>query len=326
MKTIIARAPTRLSLGGGTTDLTSYSSKFGGFVISAAINKYCFVSCHETYDSPIRLGYSKTEVVDSVDEVKHNVSREVLKLMKIKDHFEITTWTDAPNGTGLGGSSAFTVALLLALHTYLGKTISKKELAEMACDIEINKCGYSVGKQDQFCASYGGIHSYTFCKNGDVLVDSLNGMDFKKFRDGLVMFYTGISREGWEIQKNNIERIEFGDIDLIKSLHKVKDIGYEIKRCLESNDFYGFGSMLDSHWSHRKRMGVSNVQIDDIYNVAKKTGVTGGKLLGAGGGGFFLFHCPSLEIKQSLEKNLHMNGAINASFDWDWDGARVVLQ
>ena len=326
---ILTRAPGRIPLGGGGTDLPSYYSIYGGFLISLAINKYTYVLINKTtVDAFIRLKYSQSETVQSLEEIKHVVFREALKFMGIKEGIEITTVTDAPVGTGLGSSGSFTVALLQALYAFNRQNVSPYVLAEEACEIEINKALMATGKQDQYLAALGGLVSLEFDKSGRVTVNSIDIKQniLKELRSNLLLFYTGISRTSFGIQVEQIRNTQNNNKDIIESLHTTKKIGLEIKVALEKGDIEQFGKLLDFHWENKKIRSrkISNPQIDSWYKIAKQNGALGGKILGAGGGGFLAIYCPN-EVKNRVREAMTAEGLREMDYDFDMEGVKVLV-
>jgi D-glycero-alpha-D-manno-heptose-7-phosphate kinase len=326
---ILTRAPGRIPLGGGGTDLPSYYTRYGGFLVSIAINKYTYIMINKTtVDNLIRLKYSQSEIVDNVDVINHVGFRETLKFMGIESGIEIATMTDAPLGTGLGSSGSFTVALLTALHAYKRQHVDALTLAQEACDIEINRAGMATGKQDQYLAALGGIVCLEFVENGEVKVIPVNihSYSLEKLKANLLLFYTGISRESFKIQKDQIRNTEEDVQDVVESLHRTKEIGLEIKKVLEKGDIDRFGELLDLHWENKKRRSdkISNLKIDKWYRTAKENGALGGKIMGAGGGGFFAFYCPD-EAKNKVREALAAEGLREMDFQFDMEGAKLLV-
>lgn len=326
---ILTRAPGRIPLGGGGTDLPSYYSKYGGFLISIAINKYTYVLVNETtVDNLIRLKYSQSEKVESVDKIKHSVFRETLKFMGIKSGIEIATMSDAPVGTGLGSSSSFTVALLTALHVFKRQHVDALTLAQEACDIEINRASMATGKQDQYLTALGGIVCLDFAKDGNVKVNpvDIHSYTLKELRSNLLLFYTGISRESFKIQIEQIENTEDNVQEVIDSLHRTKEIGLEIKDVLEKGDLDRLGELLDLHWGNKKKRSkrITNPQLDKWYKIAKENGALGGKIMGAGGGGFFALYCPN-EAKNEVREAMTAEGLREMDYEFDVEGAKVLV-
>jgi D-glycero-alpha-D-manno-heptose-7-phosphate kinase len=323
---IIVRSPLRISLGGGGTDLPSYYRDNGGFVMAAAINRYVYLALHETFVDYLIVKYSEMEKVGSVEELKHPLVREAMKLTKTAGPgLEIASMSDIPAGSGLGSSGSFTTALLSALHVYKHESISKHALADMACNIEIDILGEPIGKQDQFIASYGGITCFDFEKNDNVTVSPLriDAITRHNLEDNLVLFFTKYTRNAAHILKDQDSRSKQGDQEMIENLHVVKQLGYESKAALEAGDLHGFAEIMHSHWEHKKKRtaGMSNGQIDQYYQLARENGAMGGKLIGAGGGGFLMFYA---EDKMRLRKALHDAGLREVHFRFDFEGTSVV--
>ena len=292
---IISRSPLRITLGGGGTDLESYYSKYGGFLIAAAIDKYVYITINKPFRKGIFLKYSKIEQVDEVGEIEHPIIREAIRLIddNIK-YLEMSSITDIPAGTGLGSSGSFTTALLKGLNSYENNILSQTELAEQACLIEIGKLGEPIGKQDQYIAAYGGITCFEFCKNGEVKVSPLkiSKETLYDLEDNLLLFFTGYSRAASSILKEQNDKSKNDNEDMIANLHFVKDLGLKSKVALENGDLHEFGRLMNTHWEHKKQRSgaMSNPKIDEWYEIALKNGAVGGKLIGAGGGGFLMFY------------------------------------
>jgi D-glycero-alpha-D-manno-heptose-7-phosphate kinase len=324
---IISRAPVRISLGGGGTDLPSYYTKFGGFLVAAAIDKYIFISINKRFFSTIRLSYSETEIVDSVDQVKHRIFREALKLLGIVNQVEIVSIADVPSNCGLGSSSAFTVSLLNGLHAYKREFVSLEGLAEEACRLEIDILGEPIGKQDQYMSALGGLCSLTFEKSGRVVIEPLQ-LPADKLMDlenNLSIFYTGVERRASEILSSQNEKTKADDGAVISTLHQIKDIGLRSRRALELGKLDEFGELMDTHWQVKKRLSqkISNPHFDEIYETARKSGALGGKIMGAGGGGFFMFY--SQNRKGSLIEALQRLGLSYTPFRFDYEGAKILV-
>ena len=327
---IISRSPVRITLGGGGTDLKSYYSKYGGALIAAAINKYTLVTAHTRFDDDIKLNYSKSEQVKSVNEIKHNIFRETLKLLDVKKGIELTSLSDIPSSSGLGTSGSFTIALLNALHTYKREFISQKQLAEEACKIEIDILKEPIGKQDQYISAFGGIISFLFAKDGAVTVEpvKMNEESQDELHNNIMLFYTGISRSASEILKEQNEKSIADETDVINTLHEIKKIGLETKLALEKGDVDKLGEFLDLHWNIKKRLSknISNKFIDDCYELAKSSGALGGKIMGAGGGGFFMFyHNGNNNQKTSFVKVLSKVGLKKMRYSFDFEGSKIIL-
>ena len=299
---IIARSPLRISLGGGGTDIKSYYQNHGGYVISAAIDKYVYTSIIEPYSDGIFLKYSSHELVNKINNIKHPIIREVLKNLnfKKKKRIEITTLADIPSGTGLGSSGSFTNSLVKALYTFNNLNISKTALAEFSCDIEINKLKRPVGKQDQYISSYGGIKSLTINKKGSVNVRKivLSDKTFHKLEENLLLFFTGYTRSASKILKKQDDDSKKNLDTMIKNLTEVKKMGYLTKKLLENGDLDEYAELMKYHWLKKleRSNNISNKKINYIYNEALKNGARGGKLVGAGGGGFLMFYAKDKKI------------------------------
>ena len=324
---IIARSPLRITLGGGGTDLPSYYREHEGFLLAAAIDKYVYVNVMRPFTPGIYLKYSKLEHVELIDEVKHPIIREALRMLDFRTpQVEITTLADIPAGTGLGSSGSFTTALLKALYTHRKRHLHQEELAELACHIEIDLLGEPIGKQDQYIAAIGGITCFTFHQDDKVsatpLVISMDTMF--DLEDNLILFFTGVSRSAGSILKDQQIRSQNNEADMLKNLHFVKELGYRSKEALESGDMILFGELMNEHWEHKKcrSAGMSNPQIDDWYDLAKKNGAIGGKLVGAGGGGFLMFMA---QDRNKLRHTMAAKGLEEVRFRFDFEGTKVVM-
>lgn len=324
---IITRTPVRISLGGGGTDLASYYSKYGGFLVAAAIDKHIFVTVNKRFEKSIRISYSKTEIVDKIEDVRHPIVREALRLLGYDGSLEITTIADVPANTGLGTSSSFTVGLLNALHTYKRKSITMKALAEEACRIEIDILKEPIGKQDQYMAAFGGITCLTFDKDGEVTVTPLNISPdtLEDLESHIILFYTGIRRNTADVLSEQNKASEKEDKKVIESLHKIKEIGEEIKVALESGNVRRFGELLHLHWQTKKNLSnkVSRPEIDRWYTLARQNGALGGKIMGAGGGGFFMFYVEG--IKNRLRQVMRRENLREMRFKFDLEGSKVLV-
>ncbi|MES1048993.1 galactokinase [Bacillus thuringiensis] len=326
---IISKTPMRISLGGGGTDLPFYASKYGGFVISASINKYCNIMVNSRdYDNKIKLNYSEMEIVENVNELKHDIYRESLKLTGIKEGIEITSISDVPIGTGLGGSGAFTVGLLNALYTKANKKLNSYQLAELACKIEIDILKQPSGKQDQYISSFGGIKCLEIDCNGRVEVSSPNisRETLLKLEKNTFMFYTGMSRQSAEVLGEQDSASKNKESNIIESLHKIKEIGKEIQCSLENGNTSNFGRLMHKHWLVKRQMStrVSNSFINKCYDVALDNGALGGKIMGAGNGGFFLFYCDT--NPDALCQALKTLGLIEVDYKFDFSGSRILVK
>ncbi len=324
---IIARSPLRISLGGGGTDLASYYQDYEGFLVAASIDKYVYVTTIRPFTPGIFLKYSKLEHVNLVSEVEHPIIREALNLLLLKTpQIELTTLADIPAGSGLGSSGSFTTALLKALFTHYHRPLQQEELAEKACHIEIERLGEPIGKQDQYIAAYGGITSFTFQKNGKVNVKPLKipMQTLLELEDHLLLFFTGFSRKAGSILKDQNTRSLQNDQEMLSNLHYVKDLGYRCKEYLEKGKIQSFGDLMHEHWEHKKRRsaGMSNSQIDAWYQLARKNGAIGGKLVGAGGGGFLML---LTEDRTRLRQTMEQAGLEEVRFRFDFEGTKIIL-
>jgi len=324
---ILSRAPTRISLGGGATDLKSYYSKYGGFLIAGAINKYCTILANRKFDDEIRLSYSNLEVRQRVADIEHRIFRAALELTGIEKGIELHSTSDVPAGCGLGTSSTFTVALLNALHTYNKDFVTQKQLAEEACHIEIDVLGEPIGKQDQYIAAFGGLTCLTFDKNGDVLVEPLriSREALDQLEGNTLLFFTGKQRSASEILSEQDEKSKQDAPEMIRNLHQIKEIGLETRKYLERGEVDMLGELLHVHWETKKKRSqkMSDPFIDECYEVARKNGATGGKLIGAGGGGFLMFYCEN-NHKPNLIKTMQEMGLRWERFQFDFDGAKIL--
>jgi len=290
---IISRSPVRITLGGGGTDLPSYYSKYGGALIAAAIDKYTLVTAHTRFDDEIKLNYSQTEIVEKIENIKHNIFREALKLLNINNRIELTSLSDMPSSSGLGTSGSFTIALLNALHTYKKEFVSQKQLAEEACHIE---------------------HMTEEARD--------------ELQHNIILFYTGIQRSASKILREQDEKSKKDENKTIDTLHEIKKIGLETKKAFEKGDVDKLGEYLDEHWNIKKRLshGVSNTFIDECYDHAIKNGALGGKIMGAGGGGFFMFyHNGNNTEKTAFIKEMAKKGLKKMRYNFDFEGTKIVL-
>src|SRR6266404_6606225 len=325
---IITRSPLRISLGGGGTDLPSYYREHGGFLIAAAIDKYIYITVHRRFVDGFLLKYSHLEEVASIDEIKHPIIREALKLAGIQErNLEIASMSDIPAGTGLGSSGSFTTALLRALHALHKDLVHPKELAEEACDIEIGRLRESIGKQDQYIAAYGGLTCFRFLPNDQVEVWPLAIAEetLYSLEDNLLLFFTGSTRAASTILRDQDERSRAHDGEMIANLHTIKEIARETRVALERGDLGRFAELMNVHWDHKRRRsaGMTTDAIDGWYRLARENGALGGKLIGAGGGGFLLFYA---EDKVRLRHALREAGLQEVRFRFDFEGTKVVTQ
>ena len=338
---IITRSPLRISLGGGGTDLPSYYRKHSGFLIAAAIDKYVYITLHQTFQKGLIVKYSRLEHADSVDQIQHPIIREAMRLTGVgtasgaadvrgdagEPHVELTSMADIPAGTGLGSSGSFTTALLKALHAYKKNIVHPQALAEQACHIEIDRLGEPIGKQDQYIAAYGGLTCFQFLPNGHVEAAPLkvDNETLYNLEDNLLLFFTGYSRSASAILKDQDARSKQSDRDMIDNLHFVKELGYQSQEALEGGDLHKFGDLMNVHWQHKKKRsgGMSNPDIDKWYQLAMDNGAVGGKVIGAGGGGFLMFYAAD---KTKLRHALTQAGLREVRFRFDFEGTKVVIQ
>ncbi len=322
---IVTRTPVRVSLGGGGTDLASYYSRYGGFLMAAAVNKHVYVMVNKRFTDSIRVSYARTETVDDVADIKHPIVREGLKMLDLKGGLEITTVADVPANSGLGNSGSFSVGLLHALHAYKREAVGLQELAEEACRLEIDLLKEPVGKQDQYMAAFGGIKCLTFEKDGTVNVEplALPAGTLDELEKNLLFFYTGITRRAAEILPEQKEACERNDRQVTESLHLIKEIGYQTREALQSGDVRRFGALLDEHWRVKRTLSgkVSNSAIDRWYETARANGAIGGKIMGAGGGGFFMFYAHE---KNSLRQALEKEGLREIGLCFEPGGSKVI--
>jgi D-glycero-alpha-D-manno-heptose-7-phosphate kinase len=325
---ILSRAPTRITLGGGATDLKSYYSKYGGFLIAGAVNKYCNVLATRRFYDSIRLSYSQHEIRDKVADIEHPIFRAALELLGIEKRIELHSTADVPANCGLGTSSSFTVALLNALHTYKRDFVTQRQLAEEACHIEIDILGEPIGKQDQYMAAFGGLTCLTFDKNGDVLVEPLRISHelLDQLESNLLLVFTGKERRASDILGDQNEKSKQDDPEIIQNLHQIKEIGLETRKYLESGQIDMLGELFHVHWETKKKRSqkISDPFIDECYDVARKNGATGGKLIGAGGGGFLMFYCNN-NHKPKVVKAMQKMGLRWEPFHFNFDGAKILV-
>jgi len=323
---ILVRTPLRISIAGGGTDLPSYYEQFGGFWISAAIDKYIFIGMNTPFSHDYILRYSATERVERVDDIKHNIIREVLKIHDVPP-VELISLADIPAGTGLGSSGSFTVCLLRAVYALKRKFTTPHMLAEEAFDIEMRRLGYATGKQDQYIAAHGGITCFTAEKNGAVTPAPLTISDatLSRLEDNLILFFTGYSRTSENLLLDQKKKSESGDKEMIDNLHFVRDLAQEIQAALTGGDLRAFGDCMHRHWLRKRQrsQGMSNSQIDVWYDQAMQSGAVGGKLVGAGGGGFLLFYT---EEPERLRAGMAPAGLEEVRFKFDFDGPTVITR
>jgi D-glycero-alpha-D-manno-heptose-7-phosphate kinase len=324
---IITRSPLRITLGGGGTDLPSYYREHGGFLIAAAIDKYVYVTAMRPFTPGIFLKYSQLEHVDQIEQVQHRIIREALRMVGFKTpQIEITTLADIPAGTGLGSSGSFTTALLKALYAHRRRLLHPDEVAELACEIEIERLKEPVGKQDQYIAAYGGVTCLTFHPDGHVEAEPLAASMQTLFNleDNLLLFFTGFSRSAGSILADQKTRTEKSDAEMLANLHEVKNLGMRSRQVLESGDTRAFGELMHEQWEQKKRRssGMTTHKIDEWYQIGLANGAIGGKLVGAGGGGFLMFYA---EDHRRLRAAMAKVGLEEVRFRFDFEGTKVLF-
>ncbi len=324
---IITRSPLRISLGGGGTDLPSYYREHTGFLVAAAIDKYVYITLHQTFVSELIVKYSKLERVGSVDAIEHPIIREAMRLVDVPaTALELSSMADIPAGTGLGSSGSFTTALLQALHAHKKNLVHPADLAEQACQIELEKLGEPIGKQDQYIAAYGGITCFRFLPDGKVEAWPLKTSEETIFNleDNLLLFFTGYSRSASKILKEQDDKSKAADKGMVENLHFVKDLGFQSQAALENGDLEEFARLMDVHWQRKKERsgGMSNPQINEWYDTAMANGALGGKLIGAGGGGFLMFYASD---KAKLRHAMREKGLREVRFRFDFEGTKIVV-
>ena len=325
---IITRTPFRVTLGGGGTDLPAYYSKHGGFIFSAALNKYMYINLNRPIvDELVRVKYSEAETVEHRDQVKHDIAREALRMTGIEKAVEIISIADVPAGTGLGSSSCYAVGLLKGLHTMKRDFLQLQDLAEEACKLEIEILGKPIGKQDQYLAAFGGLTVMDIEKDGKVSVRPacLSEATIDDLNRNMLLFFTTVSRSADTILKEQSRGAKSKGSHVEESLHYIKESGYKILEMMEAGNLTEFGLMLDKHWEMKKRMSskISNLKFDEIYNIAKENGALGGKISGAGGGGFFMFYTEKGHVK--LRKAMKKCGLKEMRYRFDFEGCKVLL-
>lgn len=325
---IITRSPMRITLGGGGTDLPSYYREHSGFLIAAAIDKYVYITLHETFFPELIIKYSKLERVNSIEEIQHPIIRTAMQLTGMPNSgLEICSMADIPAGTGLGSSGSFTTALLKAFHVYRNQMVPPGELAEQACHIEMDLLHEPIGKQDQYIAAYGNITCFRFLPNDQVQAWPLGlaAETLHNLEDSLMLFFTGYSRPASEVLQEQDTKSKQYDADMIANLHYVKELGRQSQQALEQGDLHHFGELMHTHWEHKKKRSgkMSNPKIDEWYELARQNGAIGGKLIGAGGGGFLMFY---VEDKMRMRRVMREAGLQEVRFRFDNSGTHVVQQ
>lgn len=322
MSVIFSRAPLRISLGGGGTDLPSYYQEHGGFLVSGAIDKYIYMLTHTVFQRRYRMKYSELEEVDDVGEIKHPILREALLRHWHGNPLEIASVADVPAGTGMGSSGAYSVCVLKGLSHARRRSITPGALAEAACEIEMGVLGEPVGKQDPYVSAHGGICAYEIDRDGSVEVQplELDHETLRRLRDHLLLFYTGEARAAASVLADQDQRSKAGDTQMLENLHATKALGLRSKALLESGDLEGYAESMHEHWEHKRKRspGMTDEQIDRLYKVARRSGVIGGKLVGAGGGGFLLVYAPRTE---DTRQAMAAAGADELNFDFEFGGA-----
>ncbi|NWF93025.1 MAG: galactokinase [Syntrophaceae bacterium] len=325
---IITRTPFRITLGGGGTDLPSYYSKYGGFIFAAGINKYMFINLNRPIvDDLVRVKYSKSETVPHRDELQHDLAKEAMLMMEIDKALEIVSMADVPAGTGLGSSSCYAVGLLNGLHTMKREYVTLQTLAEEACDLEINRLGKPIGKQDQYMAAFGGLTVLEIERDGNVKVREAEVRDeiIGDLNRNLLMFYTHIQRNANEILSEQSKGAKEEKKNVVESMHFIKDLGYKVLEAVESGNITRIGPLFDEHWQYKKRIStkMSNPYFDKIYEIAKENGALGGKISGAGGGGFFLFYVEEKQTK--FREKMKSLGLREMKYRFDFEGTKVIV-
>jgi D-glycero-alpha-D-manno-heptose-7-phosphate kinase len=324
MSVIFSRAPLRISLGGGGTDLPSYYRDHGGFLISGAIDKYVYMLIHTVFQRRYRMKYSELEEVDEICQIRHPILRESLLRHWRGAPVEIASVADVPAGTGMGSSGAYTVCLLKGLVRARHSSISPGDLAEAACEIEMDILGEPVGKQDPYVAAHGGICAYDFGVDGKVKVEPLE-LDvpvLRRLRDHLLLFYTGAARSASKVLADQDARSKAGDGQMVENLHHTKELGHRIRRMLEVGELEGYAELMHEHWQYKRRRspGMTSEHIDALYEQARRNGAIGGKLVGAGGGGFLLVYTRTPE---DTRQAMAAAGVSELAFDFEFGGAQA---
>lgn len=324
---IISKTPLRLTLGGGGTDLPSYYTRYGGFVVTTAINKHIYIVVKDRFEEGIRVSYRITENVNSVNEINHPVVREALKMFGLNSNLEIVSIADMPAKTGLGSSGAFTVGLLNALHAFKYEYLPGQKLAEEACYLEIERLKEPVGKQDQYISAFGGLLCLSIDKNGAVEVVDLKISEevVRELENNLLFFYTGFLRDSFTVLSSQQKAIQ-SDADKTEAMHKIKEIGFKVKRSLERGDLQEFGRLQHEHWLAKRSTTtlMTNEKIDRWYRLGFENGALGGKLMGAGGGGFLMFYCEG-EAKRNVRKVMAAEGLPEVAFRFEREGSKIII-
>jgi len=318
---IISKTPLRISFCGGGTDLKEYWEEYGGAVVSASIDKFTYAILKKRIDSQIWMKYSKNETVETVDEIKNGLLRETLKKTGISQGLELALMCDIPQGTGLGGSSSFAVGCLNVMYSSVGKKASPEKLAKDACEVEINRLGEPIGKQDQYIAAYGGFNLIEFKKNGNVKITPLNldPIAEQTFFSRILLFNTGIACDAKKVLSQQQKRIS----EKLENLHHMKYLAYKSAEAIRNGNFSEFGEMLHENWEYKKKMAdnISNPEIDHWYEEARKTGAVGGKICGAGGRGFLLFY---VEPENQHKVRKALSDLVELHFRLEKRGSRII--
>ncbi|HEY5240669.1 MAG TPA: sugar kinase [Polyangiaceae bacterium] len=324
---IVSRAPVRFSLGGGGTDLPSYSREHGGFVVAAAVDKFVNVCVARRFQDNIRLAYTESEIVDNVDQIRHRIFKAALKMTGIERGLELHSLADVPANTGLGSSSSFTVALLNGLHAFKREFVPAEQLAREACRLEIDILEEPIGKQDQYIAAYGGVSAMTFQTDGSVDIERLPLRDevIDDLEANLIIYYSGVERAASSVLKEQAKTITENKDAAVQRMHRIKELGHETRRILLAGETDTYGEMLHEHWTNKRKLA-SNMAggvIDEHYEAARNAGAIGGKLMGAGGGGFFMFYVRAAD-RRRVHDALAARGLRPMRFRFDFDGARIM--
>ena len=324
---IVSRAPVRFSLGGGGTDLPSYSREHGGFVVAASVDKFVSVCVARRFQNNIRLAYTESEIVEDVEQIRHRIFKAALKMVRIERGVELHSLADVPANTGLGSSSSFTVALLNGLHAFKREYVPARQLAEEACTLEIDVLKEPIGKQDQYIAAFGGVSALTFHTDGTVDVERLPLRDevIDDLEANLIIYYSGVERSASSVLKEQAKTITQNTDAAVQRMHRIKELGHETRRILLSGEIDRYGEMLHEHWTNKRKLAsnMSDGTIDEYYDAARKAGAVGGKLMGAGGGGFFMFYARAND-RRRVHDVLAARGLRPMRFRFDFDGARIM--
>lgn len=324
---IIARAPLRISLGGGGTDLPSYYSRYGGYVVSAAIDKYVYIAVKHRFTDGIRVSYNQTEIVKSSQDIQHPIVRETLQFLDVRDNLEIISIGDVPANTGLGSSGSFTVSLLLALHALRHELRTPQQLAEESFHIQAERLGEPIGKQDEYIAAFGGITALNITTDGTVTAQAVPVAEgtLQEFEHDLLLFYTGIQRSASEILGKQQQAVTNQGLTVSQSMHAIKELGHAIRHALASGHPHRVGELMHEHWLHKMKISSTMApgDVSEWYNLARQHGAVGGKLVGAGGGGFILLYCD--QHKAQVRHALLARGLQELHFSFDYGGAKVIV-